>query len=116
MNRRVEFRAYNLRAGTREAFHHVVEHASVPMLRRWGTEVVAFGPSIMEIDGYFLIRSYIDVGDLNNRHDAFYGSSEWRDGPRESIVSLIESSLSTVLWMSPQSIDDLRQSNMPIAN
>jgi hypothetical protein len=31
------------------------------------------------------------------RQDAFYGSEEWRNGPRESIVSRIESHLSTVL-------------------
>lgn len=115
MNRLVEIRAYKLRPGTRDAFHHAVEFSSVPMLRRWGTEVVAFGPSASESDEYFLIRSYADLRDLNDRQDAFYGSSEWRQGPRESIVSLIEHSLSTVLWMSPQSVDDLRHSNIHIA-
>lgn len=116
MNRLVEVRAYKLKPGTREAFHAAVKLVSVPMLLRWGTDVVAFGPSIADADDYFLVRAYADFHDLNQRQDAFYSSSEWRDGPRESIVSLIESSLNTVLWLSPESIDDLRRSNVPASS
>ena len=47
------------------------------MLERWGTEVVAFGRSPQEADGYFLIRAYADLADLNARQDAFYSSDEW---------------------------------------
>ena len=82
------------------------------MLREWGMDVIAFGPSAHEPDAYFLIRTYDDLADLNAQEDAFYGSPLWRDGPRESIVSRIESYLSTVLWLSPESIEDLRRSNV----
>jgi hypothetical protein len=112
MNRLVEVRAYKLKPGAREAFHAAVKLTSVPMLLRWGTDVVAFGPSVAEADDYFLIRAYADIHDLNERQGAFYSSSEWRGGPRESIVSLIESSLNAHIWLSPVSIDDLRSSNV----
>jgi hypothetical protein len=111
MNRLVEIRSYKLKPGTSEEFHAAVESSAVPMLLRWGTEVVAFGPSAHEPDTFFLIRAYDDLADLNARQDAFYGSQEWRSGPREKIVSLIESYLSTVLWLSPGSIEDIRRSN-----
>ena len=55
------------------------------------------------------------LGDAwRSQQDAFYGSPAWREGPRESIVSRIESHLSTVVWLSPESIDDLRRSNASV--
>ena len=78
------------------------------MLERWGVDVVAFGPSLDDDDLYFLIRGYASVAELRRSQDAFYGSAEWRDGPREAIVSLIESDISVVIpadslqaWPSP---------------
>jgi NIPSNAP len=111
MQRLIEIRSYQLKPGTAAEFHAAVETAALPMLREWGTDVVAYGPSEHAPDTYFLIRAYADLDDLNRRQDAFYGSEEWRNGPRESIVSRIESHLSTVLWMSPEAIEDLRRRN-----
>lgn len=115
MDRLIEIRSYKLKPGTMEEFHAAVVASAVPMLRRWGTDVVAFGPSVHEADCYFLVRAYADLADLSSRQDAFYGSSEWCDGPRHSIVSRIESYLSTVLRLSPESIEDLRRSNASAA-
>jgi len=112
MKRLVEIRSYKLKPGTAAQFHSTAEHTVVPMLREWGMDVIAFGPSAHEPDAYFLIRVYDDLADLNAQQAAFYGSSSWRDGPRESIVSRIETYLSTVLWLSPESIEDLRRSNV----
>ena len=67
------------------------------MLEHWGVEVVAFGPSIDDEDSYCLIRAYPSVAELERNQDAFYGSDEWRNGPREAIVSRIESSISVVM-------------------
>ena len=113
MNRLVEIRSYKLKPGALEAFDAAVRASAAPMLRRWGTDVVAFGPSAHEPDTYFLVRAYADLADLTARQNEFYGSNEWREGPGESIVPHIDSYLSTVLWLSPQSIDDLRRSNAP---
>jgi hypothetical protein len=113
VQRLVEIRAYQLKPGAAAEFHAAVETVALPMLRDWGTDVVAYGPSAHAPDSYYLIRAYADVDDLNRRQDAFYGSDEWRGGPREAIVSRIESYLSTVLWMSPEAIEDLRRRNRP---
>ena len=111
MQRLIEIRSYQLKPGAAAEFHAAVETTALPMLREWGTDVVAYGPSAHAPDTYYLIRAYADVDDLNRSQDAFYGSEEWRSGPREAIVSRIESHLSTVLWMSPQAIEDLRRRN-----
>ena len=110
MKRLVEVRGYRLKPGEADAFHQAFVHSAVPMLRDRGTDVVAFGPSPHEAGAYFLIRAYADLDDRQARQDAFYGSDAWRHGPREAIVSRIEHYLDTVLWLSPQAIDELRDS------
>ena len=109
--RLIEVRSYKLKPGTAAAFHAAAVSSAVPLLREWGTDVVAFGPSAHEPDTYFLIRAYKDLADLQAKQDAFYGSDAWKKGPRESIVPLVVSYLNTVLWLSQQAIDDLRRLN-----
>ena len=110
--RLVEIRSYKLKSGTSEEFHAVVSGLAVPMLHRWKADVVAFGHSAHEPETYFLVRAYSSLADLEAQQNAFYGSAEWRNGPREAIVSRIESHLSTVLWLSEASVEDLRRSNL----
>lgn len=56
-----------------------------------------FGPSLDDDDSYYLIRAYPSLAELQRSQKAFYGSEEWRLGPREAIVSRIESDRSVVL-------------------
>ena len=93
----VEIRSYRLKPGSGKGFHRLVVEQSLPMLERWGVDVIAFGPSLDDDDLYCLIRRYASVADLKRSQDAFYGSDEWREGPREAIVSLIESDISVVI-------------------
>jgi len=111
MKRLVEIRAYALKAGSASEFHELVKNTAMPMLQAFGMDVVAFGPSAHDENAYFLIRAYDNLSHLQAQQDAFYSSEPWLQGPRESIVSRIESYLSTVVWLSPESIDDLRRSN-----
>jgi hypothetical protein len=108
--RLVELRAYNLKAGGRDEFHRLAAQSAVPMLRRAGIDVVAFGPSSHDATSYFLIRSFASLEDRQAREDAFYGSAEWRDGPRDAVLALIESYTTVVLELEPAAIDGLRRS------
>lgn len=109
--RLVEIRSYKLKAQSAEAFHRLMREQAAPMLERWGTDVVAFGLCPQEEDAYFLIRSYQDLIDLKQRQAAFFGSEEWRCGPREAIVERIETFLNTLVWLSDAGVVDLRISN-----
>ena len=111
MRRLVEIRSYQLKPGTTAEFHAAVETRALPLLRDWGTDVVAYGASPHAPDTYYLVRAYASLDDLNRSQEAFYGSDEWRNGPREAIVSRIESHLSMVLWLSPEAVEDLRRRN-----
>lgn len=111
MKRLVQIRSYQLRPDALMPFHRAFLERCVPMLREWGHDVIAFGPSPHEADTYYLVRAYADLADLNTRQDAFYGSPQWREGPREAVLAMIDRYLDTVLWLSPDSIEDLRHGN-----
>jgi hypothetical protein len=93
----LEIRTYKLKAGSGPAFHRTVVEESMPMLERWGVDVIGFGPSLDDDDLYYLIRAYPTLAELQQSQAAFYGSDEWRQGPRDAIVSLIESDISVVV-------------------
>src|SRR5215203_363564 len=93
----VEVRTYKLVPGTGGEFHRTVVQEVMPLLEGSGAKVVAYGPSLDDADVYFLLRAYVSVEDLQASQDEFYGSDEWRSGPREAIVSRIDSSISVVI-------------------
>lgn len=104
----VEIRSYNLRPGTRDEFHRLVVEASLPLLHRFDVDVVAYGPSPHDDVSYYLIRAFPDLDARRRSEDAFYGSDAWREGPRDTILSLIESYATIVLPLDPATIDALR--------
>ena len=93
----VEIRSYTLKPGSGAGFHRAFVEDALPMLERWGVDVVAFGPSLDDDDAYYLMRAYQSVDERQQSQDAFYGSDEWRNGPREAIVSKIETLISVVV-------------------
>lgn len=111
MKRLIEVRTYSLKPGRADDFRAIMSQQAMPMLVQSGTDVVAFGRSEHEEETYFLIRAYADVADLTARQDAFYGSQAWRSGPREAVIGCIESYLNTLLWLTPEGVESLRQLN-----
>ena len=109
--RLVEIRAYRLKPGTRADFQTAVIERALPMVRAYGMDVVAHGPVLNDENGYFLVRSFADLAELTAQEDGFYGSSAWREGPREALVSRIDAYVDTLLWLAPSSIADLRAGN-----
>ena len=107
--RLVEIRSYNLKAGTRDRFHALFVGQALPMLQRWKIDVVAYGPSLHDGNSYFLMRSYSTLEDLQRSEDAFYGSDEWRNGPREAILALIESYTTVAIRLDEVTLRGLRK-------
>jgi len=105
----VEIRSYNLKPGTREEFHRLFLETALPMLKRWNIDVVRYGASLHDEDTYYLMRAYASLVDRQQSQDAFYGSDEWKLGPREPIIALIESYISVVIEMQESTVSALRQ-------
>jgi hypothetical protein len=93
----VEIRSYNLKAETRQQFHRRFVEQSLPLLRRHGVDVVAYGASLDGADSYFLIRAFASLAKRRSSEDAFYGSDEWRAGLRDAVMADIESYTTVVL-------------------
>ena len=110
MQRLVEIRSYRLKPGSGPRFHDLVVNESLPLLQKCGMEVVAFGPSVHDADAYFLVRAYDSLDHRRSSQEAFYSSDAWRNGPRQSIVELIESDWDIVLWLTRAAIDAMRDS------
>jgi hypothetical protein len=86
----VEFRTLTLRPQSRKDFHQLFVERSLPLLQRWNFDVVAHGPSLHDENTYYVIRRFDSVSQREQLEDAFYGSDDWRYGPREAMLSLIE--------------------------
>ena len=109
MNRILEIRAYNLRPGTRDQLHALFTTQALPMLKRWKVDVVAYGPALGEPDSYYLMRAYDSLEDRQQSQDAFYGSDEWRKGPREPIIALIDNFTNAVIEVDDATLNGLRR-------
>ena len=109
MGQLIEIRSYTLKPGTREEFHRLFLQEALPMLQRWNVDVVAYGPSLHDQDSYFLMRRFDSLVRREESEDAFYGSDEWKQGPRESIIALIENYTEIVLELEEATIDGLRR-------
>lgn len=105
----VEIRSYNLKPDTRDEFHRLFVEESFPMLKRWNIDVVAYGPSPHDQNSYYLIRRYDSLAQREQSQADFYGSDEWRQGPREAIIALIENYTEIVIELDEATIQGLRK-------
>ena len=109
MNHFIEIRSYTLKPGTRDQFHRLFLGQAFPMLKRWNVDVVAYGPSLHDQTSYYLMRSYDNLVQREESENAFYGSDEWKQGPREAIVALIENYTEIVLELDDVTLQGLRK-------
>ena len=100
----IEILILNLKEGTREEFHQVYVTQSLPLLEKWKINVVAHGRSLHDKNTYYVIRLFKSLEDRQILEDTFYGSEDWKNGPREAIVSRIESSAAMVV--TPESLQN----------
>ena len=89
-------RTYAIQEGRRDLFGRRMA-AVVPMLQRYGIDVVGHGPSIEDEQHYVLLRSFASSDELTAQEDAFYESDEWRSGPRAGILEYIDAYQTVVL-------------------
>jgi len=82
---------------------------SVPLHQQWGIEVVWHGQSLHDPDSYGLIRGFADLATLEATQAALYASDDWRAGPREGILSRIETATKIVIPMNEAAIESLRR-------
>lgn len=104
----LEIRSYNLKSGVRQKFHELFLREALPLLRKFKVDVVAYGPSLHDADSYFLMRAFSSVDVRQRSEDAFYGSDEWRTGPRAAVLDAIDSYTTVVIRVDEVTLGGLR--------
>ena len=109
MNRLIEIRSLNLKPGARNEFHRLYVEEALPRLKRWNFDVVAHGPSLHDENTYYVIRCYDSLAQREQIEEAYYASDDWRKGPREAIMALIESYTDVVFEVDEVTVRGLRK-------
>ena len=109
MNHFIEIRTLNLKHGRREEFHQLYIEQALPLLKRWNFDVVAHGPSRHDEDTYYVIRRFDSVAQREQMEDTYYASDDWRKGPREAIMALIENYTDVVFEVGEVTVQRLRK-------
>jgi hypothetical protein len=107
--RLLEIRSYELKPGTRGEYDRLFREEASLLLERHGIDVVAYGNSVGDPNGYYLMRAFDDLEDRTRREEAFYSSPEWRQGPREAVISRIAVYTDALIEIDDETIEALRQ-------
>lgn len=103
----LEVRLYRIKPGKRTDFDALARHETIPMARRFGHNVVGFGPSAHDDDSYYLIRAFTDEQDRKGSLEALYESEEWLTGYDQRVLSLIDSYLTATFQVSAEAVATL---------
>jgi hypothetical protein len=111
MNHIIEIRSISLRPGKREEFHRLYVERALPLLKRWNFDVVAHGPSLHDENSYYVIRRYDSLAQREQMEDAYYASDDWRKGPRETMLALMENYTDVVFELDEVTVQGLRMNS-----
>jgi hypothetical protein len=82
-------------------FDRLTRDRALPMLLRFGIQVVGYGPSLEDSDVYYLMRAFPSAARREEQLDAFYGSDEWRQDHRDAVLALIETYHTVLIRLAP---------------
>src|SRR5882757_2267414 len=80
----------DIKQGRRDEFHQIYMNQALPLLKKWNFDVVAYGPSLHDANSYYVIRRFKSLEDREKSENAYYGSDDWKAGPRDAIMGLVE--------------------------
>src|SRR5437879_7993714 len=86
----IEFLILDIKPGRRDEFHTRYVTKSVPLLKKWNFDLVAYGPSLHDANSYYVIRRFRNLEDGEKSEGAFYDSDDWKSGPRNAIMGLVD--------------------------
>lgn len=97
----LETRVFKLKPGTRAEFDRISREGTIPLMRRIGITVLAFGPSPLDEDEWHLVRAFPGLDERVRLAGSLYEQPEWAefDGP----VGEMMADYSTALVPVPES-------------
>ena len=86
----IEILTIDLKQGRRDEFHKLYVSEALPLLKNWNFEVLAYGPSLHDVNSYYVVRRFKSLEERQKSEDAYYGSDDWQKGPRNAILALVD--------------------------
>ena len=86
----LEILTLDIKPGRRDEFHRLYVTEALPLLRKWHFQVVEHGPSLHDENSYYVIRLFNSLEERQTSEDAYYGSEDWKNGPRSAILGLVD--------------------------
>ncbi len=105
----LEIRFFTVRSGDRAEFDRISREGTVPLMRRCGIDVVAFGPMLNDDDGWLLIRAFPSERNRLADSAAVYQTPEWRDRFDATIPPMIADYRTAVVSATPALVDLIRR-------
>jgi hypothetical protein len=109
MNHVIEIRSINLKPGKHKEFQRLYVEVALPLLQRWNFDVVTHGPSLHDENSYYVVRRYDSLVQREEMEDTYYASQDWRNGPREAMLALMENYTDVVFELDEATLEGLRK-------
>lgn len=93
----LEIRMFTVQPGRREDFDRISRESTIPMMRRWGIEVISHGPALNDEDGYVLVRAFASEEERVGLQGRFYASEEWAENYEKPVMEMIADYRTAVL-------------------
>jgi hypothetical protein len=103
----MEVRLFTLRPGTRAEFDRISREGTIPMMRRLGINVVAYGPSLNNEDGYFLLRAFPSEEKRVELSQSVYATAEWAEKYDAPVTAMIDDYQTAVMPASGPIVEQL---------
>ena len=85
-----EILTLDIKPGRRDEFRQIYVNQALPLLKKWNFDVVAHGPSLHDANSYYIIRRFKSLEDREKSESAYYSGDDWKSGPRDAIMGLVE--------------------------
>ncbi|WP_370266579.1 NIPSNAP family protein [Streptomyces sp. V4I8] len=93
----LEVRMFTVQPGRRGEFDRISRDSTIPMMRRWGIDVVSYGPALNDEDGYVLLRVFASEEERVGVQERFYASEEWTENYEKPVMEMIADYRTAVL-------------------
>jgi acyl-CoA synthetase (AMP-forming)/AMP-acid ligase II len=112
----LEMRLFSVRPGTRDTFHRISHEGTVPLMRRFGIHVLAYGPALNNDDTYYLLRAFTTEEQRKEQARILYASPEWENNFDAEVMGMIDDYRITVMPATPALVAELAaQPERPVA-
>ena len=103
----LEIRLFTLRPGVSDEFHRISRDGTIPLMRKCGITVIAYGPSLTDDSSYFLLRAFRSDQERTKLSESFYATQEWAESYEDSVMGMMADYHTAVLPATQQMIEEL---------